>query len=99
MRLVHGGHPVAIEIFYGPPRDPDTGEVMDRGWRYQATANGQPIDLDFVWPRAGREPITAAEAAYLADLQTWARKNAPNSPQADPRKKIDLLDSSTPLPF
>ena len=99
MSLVHGGHPVAIEILYGPPRDPDTGEIMDRSWRFQATANGQPIDLDLVWPRCGRAPITATEAAYLTGLQAWAAEHAPASPQANPARRIDLLDADTPMPF
>jgi hypothetical protein len=96
-RLVRGGHPVGIRIWHGPPRDPLTGEELDRGHRWQATANGEPIDLDRVWPRCGREPITQAEHDYLCVIQNWARENAPDSPAADPRKKIDLITS--PLPF
>lgn len=98
-RLVSGGHPVAVKIWHGPPHDPDTGEELDRGWRWQAQANGEPIDLDRVWPGCAREPIPAAEAEYLLGVAVWARENAPDSPQANPRKKIDLLDSATPLPF
>lgn len=98
-RLVRDGHPVAVRIWFGAPLDPVTGEELDRGWRWQATANGEQIDIDRVWPNCGVSPITEAEAAYLTGLQSWARKNAPSSPQANPRKKIDLLDTDTPLPF
>jgi len=98
-RLVAGGHPVAVKIWFGPPHDPVTGEEMDRHWRWQATANGAPIDIDLVWPRCGREPIAATEAEYLTGLSAWAKQNAPESPAANPHKKIDLLSPATLMPF
>lgn len=97
--LVKGGSPVAIKVWFGPPHDPVTGEELDRSYRWQASCNGELIDLSQVWPMCGRDPIDEAEARYLIGLQAWARQHAPNSPQADPRKKIDLLDPSTPLTF
>ena len=96
-RLVAGGHPVAIRIWHGPPLDPVTGEELDRSYRWQATANGEPVDLDRCWPACGREPITATEAAYLTGLAAWAQQNAPDSAAANPRRKIDLLNE--PMPF
>lgn len=96
-RLVAGGHKVAVRIWHGAPLDPVTGEELDRGWRWQAQADGKPIDLDRVWPGCAREPITATEAAYLTEIAAWARENAPESAAANPRKKIDLL--SEPMPF
>jgi hypothetical protein len=96
-RMVRGGHPVGIHIWFGPPHDPDTGEEMDRGHRWQATMNNKLIDLDRVWPNCGREPITQAEHDHLCALQAWAIKNAPDAPQADPRRPIDLLTAPMPL--
>lgn len=96
-RLISGGMYVAVRIWNGPPCDPDTGEEMDRSWRWQATANGQPVALDRVWPRCADAPIDEAEAAYLTGLQEWGRANAPSSPQANPNRRINLLDA--PLPF
>lgn len=96
-KMTAGGHPVGVEILFGPPRDPVTGEVLDRGWRWQARVNGADVDLDRVWPGCGREPITKAEHDYFASVQAWAVENAPMSPQADPKRKIDLL--TAPLPF
>jgi hypothetical protein len=98
-RLVAGGHPVAIRIWFGAPLDPVTGEELDRSHRWQATANGEAVDLDRVWPACGREPINATESAYLTGLAAWAQEHAPDSPQANPRKRIDLLNADTPLPF
>jgi hypothetical protein len=96
-KLRAGGHPVAVRIWFGAPHDPVTGEELDRGWRWQATANGEPIDLDRVWPSCGRDPITECEGRYLAGLQAWATEHAPASPAADPNRRIDLL--TAPMPF
>jgi hypothetical protein len=90
-KLVSGGHPVAVHIWHGPPHDPDTGEEMDRGWRWQATVNDKPVDLDRVWPKCAEDKIDEAEAKYLTGLQEWAEKHAPNSPQANPNQRINLL--------
>lgn len=96
LRLVAGGPKVGVRLFYGPPLDPVTGEELDRSWRWQAECNGKPIDIDRVWPTAGRDPIDAAEYAYLCDLARWAERNAPDAPAAQPHRKIDLL--SAPIP-
>lgn len=91
MCLARGAHPVGIRIWYGPPLDPDTGEEMDRSWRWQATANGRPIDLQRVWPKCADEPIGQAEHDHLARVQAWGEAHAPDSPQANPDRPVDLL--------
>lgn len=99
MRLRSGGVFVGVELRYGPPLDPVTGEEMDRSWRWLAFANGEPVDLDRVWPMCARIPIT--EAAYCAYVKrtAWARQNAPQSAYAAPGRKIDLLSPATPRFF
>jgi hypothetical protein len=97
MRLVKGGPAVGVRVWHGPPHDPHTGEEMDRSWRWQAEINGEPADIGFVWPACGREPIPAAEYAYLTEMARWAQRNAPASPAANPRRKIDLI--AAPLPI
>lgn len=96
-RLVSGGHPVGVRIWHGPPHDPITGEELDRSWRWQATMNGEPIDLFRVWPRCAGEPIDQVEHDYLASVHKWAVEHQPDSPQANPTRKIDLL--TAPIPF
>ncbi len=96
-KLSKGGHPVGVRIWFGPPLDPVTGEEMDRSHRWQAHANGRAIDLDRVWPFCGRHQIDEREYRYLAELQTWAERNAPDSPQANPHRRINPL--TAPLPF
>lgn len=96
-KLVSGGVFVAVKIWFGAPLDPIDGTELDRAPRWQAEANGEPISLERVWPKCADEPIDQAEAAYLANRKAWAERVAPDSPQADPRRRIDLL--TAPLPF
>lgn len=96
MRLRSGGVFVAIRIWFGPPRDPLTGEVMDRSHRWQATANGKPIDLERVWPQCAADPIDEAEARHLIKLQRWGQETG-HAALADPTRKINPL--TTPMQF
>lgn len=91
MRLVSRGVPVAIRIWHGPPADPVTGEELDRGWRWQATANNRPVDLERAWPKCAADPIDKAEHDYLTSLQDWGEAHAPQSPQANPKRAVDFL--------
>jgi hypothetical protein len=97
MRLRNGGAHVGVRIWYGPPRDPVTGEEMDRSWRWQALRNEEPIDIDRVWPACAREVITEIEYNRLCSLIAWARRHAPESQIADPKKPNNPLKN--PLPF
>lgn len=90
---------VGIRIWYGAPLDPVTGEEMDRSWRWQAQANGEPVELDHVWPTCAGDPITEAEYRRYCARQAWAREHAPDSAWAERGRRIDPLSRSTPLPF
>lgn len=96
MRLVSGGIEVGLRIWNGPPLDPVTGEELDRSWRWQATANGDPLDLARAWPKCAGAPITEAEHDHLASLQTWGTQHG-HAALADPRRRLDPLH--TPLMF
>lgn len=97
MRLRSGGVMVGIRIWFGQPKDPVTGEIMDRSLRWQAEANGGAIDLDRVWPRCAGDPVTEAEHDYLMKLQAWGEAHAPAGPQANPDKPVDFLTAPLPL--
>ncbi len=97
MRLVSGGVFVGIRIWHGLPLEPWTREEMDRCPGWQVECNGRDIEMSRVWPRCAADPIDEAEYRYLASLQDWGREHAPQSPQANPNRPIDLL--SAPLPF
>jgi hypothetical protein len=98
-RLRRGALVVGIKIWNGPPLDPITGEELDRSWRWQALANGEPIDLERVWPGCAGEPITEIEYERYCQRQSWARERAPDSAYAEPGRKYDPLNPATPLPF
>lgn len=90
-KLNSRGVAVGIELRFGPPLDPITGEEMDRSWRWMAFANGRPTDFDQVWPRCAGDPIDAQEHAYLSSLQAWGEEHAPSSPEANPHKPVNWL--------
>jgi hypothetical protein len=94
-RGVAGG----VRIWFGPPLDPVTGEVLDRSWRWQAQFNGDAVDFDEVWPRCTGEPISAEDYQRYIARQAWAQEKAPNSAYADPRRRHDPLSTKSPLPF
>jgi hypothetical protein len=97
MRIRSGAVYVGIRLWFGPPLDPIDGTELDRATRWNCTANGAAIDLDRVWPKCAGDPITEAEHDYLAGVQAWGEANAPDSPQANPHKRVDFL--TAPLPF
>lgn len=96
MRLRRGGVPVGVRIFYGQTRDPDSGEPIER-WAWQATINGEPVEITRVWPTCVHEPVDQAEHDYLVSLQEWGRRHDPEGIHANPTRKVDML--SAPLPF
>lgn len=90
----------AVEVFYGAPIDPVTGEEMDRSWRWQARLDdGALVDFDRVWPACARDPITEAEFRRCCARVEWARQHAPQSAYAERGVKIDPLSTQSPLPF
>lgn len=97
IRLTRGGIWVPVHIWHGPPHDPETGEKLDRSYRWQAKRNGEYVDVSEVWPWCAKEPITEEEYHYMLATKNWAETNAPESPEAQPRRKIDLL--TAPIRF
>lgn len=97
-RLRADGVRCAVKIFFGPPADPVTGELLDRSPRWQCLVNGEYFD-DFnrIWPACARDPLTEEEYNFLIAKHQWALKHAPDSGLANPRRRNDLLQS--PLEF
>jgi hypothetical protein len=98
-KLRSGGVYGGVRIFYGPPLDPVTGEELDRSWRWQALFNDEPIDFDTVWPGCTGQPLSEAEYRTYCARQRWAREHAGQSAYADPKRRLDLLNTQNPLPF
>jgi hypothetical protein len=49
------------------------------------------FEVDRFWPWCAREPIDQSEYRFLVASAEWARKHAPESPKANPRKPVDFL--------
>ena len=63
-RLVKDGPWVPAKVWFGPPRDPDTGELLDRAHRLQCLVAGEPVDPWQVWPL---HPVDQAEYDRLLE--------------------------------
>lgn len=98
-RLRGGAVRGGVRIFYGPPLDPITGEELDRGWRWQALFDDEPVLFDEVWPECVGEPITERDYREFVGRRAWAKTNAPASSFANSKRRYDPLSSSEPLPF
>lgn len=88
-RLVKNGPWVAVLIVHGRPRDPVTGEELDRSPRWQAWLDGKEVDVFQVWPECSGAPIDKAEYLHLRNVSDWAREHAPYAPEAQPRQSIN----------
>lgn len=91
---------VGVEIRFGPPLDPITGEELDRSWRWLAFVNGEPFaDFDRIWPACLSDPISEDGYRTYCARQDWAREHAPESSYAEPGRPHHPLSTSTPLQF
>ena len=108
MRMVKDGPLVAVMIWHGCPVDPVTGELLtERPALWRCKINGQDdaistvlIEMDGLTglPVLKAEPIEELEYDYLVKSHQWAAKYAPDAPEANPRKRIDL-NALPPLKF
>lgn len=96
-KLVRNGPWCGVRIWHGAPADPESGELLDRSHRWQAEINGNPCDVDQVWPYVAGRPITEAEYRYLVALSKHAKAWDPALPEAKPTQPINPL--TAPVPF
>lgn len=89
VKLVKNGPWCSARLWYGVPADPLTGEPLDRSPRWQALRAGNECALNDLWPWCHGNEIDKAEYNYLLSVEKWA-VNAPDAPEHDPRKAIDL---------
>lgn len=89
-RMVRGGPLVGCRIWWEEPRDPVTGELMDRPPMMVAKRGGQWIDPHTLWVSVAGRNVSEAEYKFLVGDAAWAAQNAPADPSANPRKAIDL---------
>lgn len=104
-KLRSGSVAGGVKIWFGPPHDPVTGEVLDRSHRWQMRLDDGATycwDDDFwnrVWPACVGDPISEVEYNQLCARRQWAKENAPDSAYAKPGAKRDVLSMNEVLPF
>ena len=93
-RFVKGGPKVPVKLWHGAPLDPVTGEELERGHRWQAIVNGEPVtgetEVLETWISCAGHPIGEAEYRYLLALKNHAVQHEPEMPEAAPNSRIDL---------
>jgi len=95
VRLVKGGPPVALLIWFGLPVDPLTGEEMDRAPRWNAVLNGvTPVDVGRFWPSCAANRISLSAYHHIVDL---SRTMDPSDPYFDPMKPVDRSTAKPPF--
>ena len=106
MRLVRGGVYVGAKIEYGPGLDPESGEPLDRSYQWYGEINGKAVSSPSPDPAEAEvfdiwihgKPITENEYKYLIDDREWASNHAQQSPEAQPRQKINPRNQPPALP-
>lgn len=88
-----------VRIWFGAPHDPVTGELLDRSPRWQAELDGEYVEFDDVWPECAKTAISERDYRELVARREWAKRNAPNSAFANPKRRYDPLSTAEPLPF
>lgn len=92
--LRRGAPASAIRIWLGHPADPETGEEMlERPFMWQASLNGQRVDLHDYWPGCARERISREEHDRLVERN---RTMDEESPFYNPQQPIDLFRAPAP---
>lgn len=103
VRMRKGAVEVACKVAYGPARDPLTGEVLDRSFMWSIWINKpSTAEPDYCSPAVrpymliGR-PINEGDYRHMLAVSDWARDYAPASPEANPRRPVEI--AAIPLPF
>ena len=96
-RLVRNGPWVAVRVAFEPPRDPETGEALDRSYMWSIEIDGELARSPSPDPAiAGVHVVEAmvaideAEFRYLSATSRHAKTNDPRYPEARPREPIDI---------
>lgn len=93
-RFIRGGPWVAVRLWHGAPRDPYTGEELERSHRWLAEVDGKLVDDEMnvldTWIGCAGNPITETEYRSMLNKSGDAIYSAPESPEANPHRRADL---------
>lgn len=100
---------IPVRIWFGAPRDPETGEELDRSHRWQIQVGfrlleDEPLsiggirvdDITDIWPRVARDPIDEVDYRYRLERAEWAVNNDENDPFSQLGGRIDPMTCSLP---
>lgn len=99
---------VPVRIWFGAPRDPATGEEMDRSHRWQIEIAGllfdQPLTFGGVtfsavpdfWPAIAREPISEDDYRFRIERAAWAQQHDPEDALGSPGDRINPMSARLP---
>lgn len=106
VQVAKDGPQCPVKVWHGQPADPETGEPLDRSLRWQVVLSGAEVDPMTVLIETYSQPVSAVlkghaitkeDYDHMLEVHTWAVQHSPQSPEANPRKAIDLM--TAPLPF
>ena len=93
-RFVRGGPWVPVRLWFGAPRDPITGDELERSHRWQAEVRGlavtDEIEVLDTWIGCAGNPITETEYADMLSKIEHAETRDQRLPEFKPDQKIDL---------
>ncbi len=89
-RLVKGGPWVAARIWWDD-------SIQDRPAMLLGEVAGEEADAWSLWPRVVGQQIAENEYRFMTADADWCRQNAPDEPQANPRRAVDLRTMAMPF--
>jgi hypothetical protein len=101
---------IPVRIWFGPPLDEETGEPLDRSWRWNIQIAGMSLGEDEIrvgglnvsnlsdfWPACARDEIEQSEYDDRIALAAWAAEHAPDDAFATPGGRIDPMTARLPF--
>jgi hypothetical protein len=96
-RLIKGGPWVAVRIWWGFPSELTPEETVDRLPAWNAERDGKPVGILEVWPHVSGRPIPESEYKFLLARAAHASRYLPDSPFAQPRRRVDMNKAPPPI--
>lgn len=100
---------IPVKIWFGPPADPETGEPLERSWRWQvmigvAMLEDEPMHVGGIWfrqfsdlwPACAKHRIDEAEYTYRIARHDWASDHSPMDPHGEIGGRIDPMTCALP---
>jgi hypothetical protein len=88
--LVKGGPWVAVKVTLEQDIDDETGDLLSPP-TFKAVCNGVEIPLDeWKFLFLVQNPISEEDYEFMVAKAEWAKKHAPDSPEANPKQKVDF---------